>query len=153
VTADLSFLERRTQERLNRLCRRYIRVAFLYLALGLVLGVGMLAFGNDNFQFVHVHMLLVGFVLFLIYGIGYKLIPTMFFGLPKVGNIGWAEAQFWLANIGLIGMLAGAVLPVGLGLDGIALSSGVIEAAAGILFVWLMGNTIREEPPRGAGSK
>ena len=153
MTTDLSFLERRTQERLNRLCRWYIRVAFLYLALGLVLGVGMLAFGNDNFQFVHVHMLLVGFVLFLIYGIGYKLIPTMFFGLPKVENIGWAEAQFWLANIGLVGMLAGAVLPVGLGLDGIALSSGVIEAAAGILFVWLMGKTIREESPRGAGSK
>jgi hypothetical protein len=153
MTTDLSFLERRTQERLNRLCRRYIRVAFLYLALGLVLGVGMLAFGNDNFQFVHVHMLLVGFVLFLIYGIGYKLIPTMFFGLPRVENIGWAEAQFWLANIGLVGLLAGAVLPVGLGLDGIALSSGVIEAAAGILFVWLMGKTIREEPSRGAGSK
>jgi len=153
MAADLSFLERRTQERLNRLCRWYIRVAFLYLALGMVLGVGMLAFGNDNFQFVHVHMLLVGFVLFLIYGIGYKLIPTMFFGLPKVENIGWAEAQFWLANIGLVGMLAGAVLPVGLGLDGIALSSGVIEAAAGILFVWLMGKTIREETPRGAGSK
>lgn len=153
MTADLSFLERRTQERLNRLCRWYIRIAFLYLALGLVLGVGMLAFGNDNFQFVHVHMLLVGFVLFLIYGIGYKLIPTMFFGLPKVENIGWAEAQFWLANIGLVGMLAGAVLPVGLGLDGIALSSGVIEAAAGILFVRLMGKTIRVEPPRGDGSK
>ncbi|MGB7972206.1 MAG: hypothetical protein WCF31_09585 [Candidatus Deferrimicrobiaceae bacterium] len=153
MTADLSFLERRTQERLNRLCRWYIRVAFLYLALGMVLGVGMLAFGNDNFQFVHVHMLLVGFVLFLIYGIGYKLIPTMFFGLPRVENIGWAETQFWLANIGLVGLLAGAVLPVGLGLDGIALSSGVIEAAAGILFVWLMGKTIREELPRGAGSK
>ena len=152
MTADLAFLERRTQERLNRLCRWYIRVAFLYLALGLVLGVGMLAFGNDNFQFVHVHMLLVGFVLFLIYGIGYKLIPTMFFGLPKMENIGWAEAQFWLANIGLVGMLAGAVLPVGLGLDGIALASGVIEAAAGILFVRLMGKTIRPEPPRGAGS-
>ena len=153
MTTDLSFLERRTQERLNRLCRWYIRVAFLYLALGLVLGVGMLAFGNDNFQFVHVHMLLVGFVLFLIYGIGYKLIPTMFFGLPKVENIGWAEAQFWLANVGLVGMLAGAVMPVGLRLDRIALPFGAIEAGAGILFVWLMGKTIREESPRGAGSK
>jgi len=144
MTTDLSFLERRTQERLNRLCRRYIRIAFLYLALGMFLGVGMIAFGNDNFQFVHVHMLLVGFVLFLIYGIGYKLIPTMFFGLPKVENIGWAEAQFWLANIGLVGMLAGAVMPVGLGLDRIAILFGAIEAAAGILFVVLMGRTMKE---------
>ena len=153
MTTDLSFLERKTQDRLNRLCRRYIRVAFFYLVLGLLLGVGMLAFGNDNFQFVHVHMLLVGFVLFLIYGIGYKLIPTMFFGLPKVGNIGWAEAQFWLANIGLAGLFAGAMMPVGFGLDRIALLFGTIEAAAGILFVVLMGKTIRPEPPASGGSK
>ncbi len=143
MATDLSFLERKTQDRLNRLCRRYIRVAFFYLVLGLLLGVGMLAFGNDNFQFVHVHMLLIGFVLFLIYGIGYKLIPTMFFGLPKVGSIGWAEAQFWLANAGLAGMLAGAVMPVGLGLDRVALLFGAVEAAAGILFVVLMGKTMR----------
>jgi hypothetical protein len=153
MTTDRSFLERKVQDRLNRLCRRYLRVAFFYLVLGLLLGVGMLAFGNDNFQFVHVHMLLVGFVLFLIYGVGYKLIPTMFFGLPKVENIGWAESQFWLANVGLAGMLAGAVMPVGLGLDRIALLFGTIEAAAGILFVVLMGKTIRPEPPGGGGSK
>ena len=143
MTTDLSFLERKIQDRLSRLCRRFIRVAFVYLVLGLVLGVGMLAFGNDNFQFVHVHMLLIGFVLFLIYGIGYKLIPTMFFGLPKVENIGWAEAQFWLANVGLVGMLVGAVMPVGLGLDRIALLFGAVEAAAGVLFVVLMGRTMK----------
>jgi hypothetical protein len=143
MTTDLSFLERKTQDRLNRLCRRYIRVAFAYLVLGLLLGLGMLAFGNDNFQFLHVHMLLVGFLLFLIYGIGYKLIPTMFFGLPKVENIGWAEAQFWLANVGLVGLLAGAVMPVGFGLDRITLFFGAVEAAAGILFVVLMGKTMR----------
>ncbi|HZD54747.1 MAG TPA: hypothetical protein VE080_00705, partial [Candidatus Aquicultoraceae bacterium] len=141
---DLSSLDRKTQDRLNRLCRRYIRSAFLYLVVGLVLGVGMLAFGNDNFQFLHVHALLVGFVLFLIYGIGYKLIPTMFFGLPIVGRIGWAEVQFWLAQIGLAGLLVGAVMPVGLGLDRIAIPFGAIEAAAGVLFVILMGGTIRK---------
>lgn len=153
MTTDLSFLERKIQDRLSRLCRRFIRVAFVYLVLGLVLGVGMLAFGNDNFQFVHVHMLLIGFVLFLIYGIGYKLIPTMFFGLPKVENIGLAEAQFWLANVGLVGMLVGAVMPVGLGLDRIALLFGAVEAGAGILFVVLMGRTIRIEPPGSGASK
>jgi hypothetical protein len=140
---DPSVQDRSTQDRLHRLCRRYIRVAFFYLALGLLLGVGMMAFGNDNFQFVHAHMLLIGFVLFLIYGIGFKLIPTMFFGLPRVVHIGWAEAQFWLANIGMIGMLIGAVMPVGLGLDRISLLFGLVEAAAGILFAALMSKTIQ----------
>lgn len=140
--ADLSFLERSTQERLGRLCRRYIRVAFAYLVLGLLLGTGMLAFGNDAFRFLHVHMLLVGFVLFLIYGIGFKLIPTMFFGLPRVAHIGWAEAQFWLANVGLLGLLGGALLPAGLGLDGITALFGLLETAAAVLFVWLMVRTL-----------
>jgi len=142
MTADLSFLERSTQERLGRLCRRYILVAFVYLVLGLLLGAAMLAYGNDNFQFVHVHMLLVGFVLFLIYGIGYKLLPTMFFGLPRVASIGWAEAQFWMANVGLLGMLAAAGMPVGLVPDRVAAGFGLLEAAAGILFVWLMVRTL-----------
>jgi hypothetical protein len=139
---DPSVQDRVTQDRLHRLCRRYIRTAFFYLALGLLLGVGMMVFGNDNFQFVHTHMLLVGFVLFLIYGIGVKLIPTMFFGLPRVVHIGWAEAQFWMANIGLAGMLIGSVIPVGLGLDRISILFGFVEAAAGILFAVLMGKTI-----------
>ncbi len=143
MAADLSSLDRKTQDRLHRLCRRYIRVAFFYLVLGMLLGAGMLAYGNDNFQFLHVHMLLVGFVLFLIYGVGYKLLPTMFFGLPRVASIGGAEVQFWLANVGLAGMLAGAVLPVGLGLDRVAVLFGLVEVAAGVLFVVLMGRTLR----------
>jgi hypothetical protein len=60
-----------------------------------------------------------------------------------VGSIGWAEAQFWLANVGLVGLLVGAIMPVGFGLDRIALFFGAVEAAAGILFVVLMGKTMR----------
>jgi hypothetical protein len=139
---DPSVQDRATQDRLHRLCRRYIRVAFIYLSLGLLLGAWMLAFGSDNFLFVHTHVLLIGFVLFLIYGIGFKLIPTMFFGLPRVVHMGWAEIQFWLANVGLAGLLVGAVMPAGLGLDRIAVLFGLVEAAAGILFAVLMGKTI-----------
>ncbi len=140
---DPSVTDRATQDRLHRLCRRYIRVAFVYLVLGLVLGEGMLLFGNDNYRFVHVHALLVGFVLFLIYGIGFKLIPTMFFGLPKVAHIGWAEVQFWLANVGLVGLLVGAVMPVGLGLDRLAVLFGLVEVAAAAVFVVLIGKTVK----------
>jgi len=140
---DPSVTDRSTQDRLHRLCRRYIRAAFVYLVLGLLLGEGMLLYGNDNYRFLHVHMLLVGFVLFLIYGIGYKLIPTMFFGLPKVAHIGWAEIQFYLANVGLVGLLVGAVMPVGLGLDRLAVLFGLVETAAGIVFVVLMGKTVK----------
>ena len=57
----------------RRIARRYFRVAVFYLALGLLLGAAMLWFGNDNFQFLHSHMLLVGTGLFAAYGAGLRL--------------------------------------------------------------------------------
>lgn len=139
---DPSALDRSVQDRLNRICRLYIRTALASLVLGLLLGAAMILFGNDNLQFVHVHLLLIGFLLFLVYGIGFKLIPTMFFGLPRVAHIGWAEWQFYLAHVGLVGLLLGAMLPVGLGLDRIAVPFAFIEAAAGVIFAVLMTRTI-----------
>lgn len=47
-----------------------------------------------------------------------------------------------MANIGLLGMLAGAVLPVGIGFDRTGVGAALLEAAAGILFVGLMVRTV-----------
>ena len=73
--------------------------------------------------------------------------------LPGVTS-GLATAQFWLANVGLPGMLAGSVLPVGLGLDRIGVLFGFIEAAAGILFAVLLSRALKAkstpEPGRTA---
>ena len=57
-------------EAFRQIARRYFRAALFYLALGLLLGAGMLWFGNDNLQFLHSHMLLVGVGLFGVYGAG-----------------------------------------------------------------------------------
>lgn len=122
-------------EPFRRVARRYFRVALVYLVLGLLLGAAMLWFGNDNFQFLHTHMLLVGGGLFAGYAAGYSFIASNV-GESKGGALSasGATAQFWLANIGLPGILLGSVLPVGLGLDRIGVLFGFIEAAAGILF-------------------
>jgi len=128
----------------RRIARRYFRVALFYLALGLLLGAGMLWFGNDNFQFLHSHMLLVGTGLFAAYGAGYGWIAgradaeTLPGVTPALANL-----QFWIANVGLPGMLAGSVLPVGLGLDRIGVLFGFLEAAAGILFAILLNRALR----------
>jgi cbb3-type cytochrome oxidase subunit 1 len=51
---------------------------------------------------VHVHILLLGFMAMMIYGVGYHILPR-FMGRPvyshRIGNI-----QVWLANITLIGL-------------------------------------------------
>lgn len=138
-------------DRFRRIARRYFRVALFYLALGMLLGAGMLWFGNDNFQFLHGHMLLVGVGLFGAYGAGFRWIAGRSDAslLPGV-TPGLASAQFYLANVGLPGMLAGSVLPVGLGLDRIGVLFGFIEAAAGILFAILLSRALKEGAVRRA---
>ena len=54
-----------------------------------------------------------------------------------------ANAQFYLANIGLPGMLLGSVFPVGLGLDRIGILFGFMEAAAGVLFALHLKRALR----------
>jgi hypothetical protein len=56
-----------------------------------------------------------------------------------------ASAQFFLANLGLPGMLLGSVLPVGLGLDRIGVLFGLMEAVAGLLFARLLHRTLKTE--------
>ena len=132
-------------EAFRRIARRYFRVALFYLALGMLLGAGMLWFGNDNFQFLHSHMLLVGTGLFAAYGAGFSWIAGRSDTGPLPGvTPTLAGAQFWAANIGLPGMLLGSVLPVGLGLDRIGVLFGFLEAGGAFLFAVLVYRALRK---------
>jgi hypothetical protein len=132
-------------EPFRRIARRYFRVALIYLSLGLLLGAGMLWFGNDNFQFLHGHMLLMGVGLFAAYGAGYSWIAGRVDAEPLPGvTPALASAQFYLANVGLPGMLAGSVLPVGLGIDRVGVLFGFLEAGGGILFAVLVSRALRK---------
>lgn len=136
-------------EAFRRIARRYFRVALFYLAFGLLLGAVMLWFGNDNFQFLHGHMLLVGTGLFAGFGAGFSWIAGRADAGPLPGvTSSLANLQFWIANVGLPGMLLGSVLPVGLGLDRIGVLFGFLEAAAGVLFTILVGRALKMEKPR-----
>jgi len=134
-------------EPFRRIARGYFRVALFYLSLGLLLGAAMLWFGNDNFQFLHGHTLLVGTGLFAAYGAGLWWIAGRSAAGPLPGvTPALASAQFWLANAGLPGILAGSVLPIGLGLDRIGVLFGFMEAAAGVLFALLLSRALKSKP-------
>ncbi len=138
-------------EAFQGIARRYFRVALFYLSLGLLLGAVMLWFGNDNFQFLHGHMLLIGTGLFAAYGAGFRWIAGRSDAGPLTGvTPALANLQFWIANVGLPGMLAGSVLPVGLGLDRIGVLFGFLEAAAGILFAVLLSRALKAGAVRRA---
>lgn len=82
---------------------RFLKAALIWFALGALLGL-LMAIRPDmrNHVPTHVHLLLLGWMSMMIYGIGYHILPR-FSGTPLFSNR-LAEVQFWLANIGLIGM-------------------------------------------------
>lgn len=135
--------DRESLEKINRLTLVYIATSFFYLILGMALGVGMLVTGNDNFLFTHVHLLLIGFVIFFIYGVAYKLLPTMFFGYPGLPHLRLAWVQYVLAHAGLLSMiLFYNILPVNFQTGTVLFISGILEFTASLLFVFIMVSCI-----------
>jgi cbb3-type cytochrome oxidase subunit 1 len=89
---------------MDKFVRNFILVSIIYLGLAAVLGICMLADQTLlSLKFVHSHLMLLGWVSMMIYGVGYHVLPR-FSGRPlrhpKMG-----ELQFWTANAGLVGML------------------------------------------------
>ena len=126
-----------------RIGRRYLRASLFYLSLGALVGLAMLAWGNDNFQFVHTHLMLGGGVLFSLFAFGLLLLPERF-GRPGAVHVGWAQAQFFMANVGLAGMVAGSLMPVGYGLDRVAGLFGAILVFSVVLYAWVIGAVFRD---------
>ncbi|HET6516226.1 MAG TPA: cbb3-type cytochrome c oxidase subunit I [Thermodesulfovibrionales bacterium] len=126
---------------MDRFVKNFIVMSIVYLAIASVLGICMLA--NPplmHLKFVHSHLNMLGWVSMMIFGVGYHILPR-FAGKPlKSPKMG--EVQFWLANIGLVGMLVFYVL------ENTALSSafGVVEAFSIFLFFYNMLGTLLAKP-------
>jgi len=108
----------------------FIFAGLLYLVIGVTLGViFILVPGTRVLKPVHTHLNLVGFVIFLIFGIGYHILPR-FRGNPLYSeNLAWW--QFWLANAGLVGLI------VSMSIAAYSSSSGllVVQAVSGSILV------------------
>ena len=97
--------------------RAFIYASLLYLALGALLGLGV-GVAPETFlawRFVHVHLLLLGFMAMMVYGVGYFILPRF-----NATTLRWPHllpVHFWTANLGLLGMCAtydGLLLPAGM---------------------------------------
>ncbi|MFC2046237.1 cbb3-type cytochrome c oxidase subunit I [Chloroflexota bacterium] len=121
---------------------RFIKMSLIYLALGATLGGLFLIFPRLlGLKFAHVHFNLLGFMSMMVFGVAYHILPR-FQGKPLYSER-MADIQFWLANIGLIGLVVfgaaqayGSSLPLTIPLA----LSGVAAAVSVYLFVanlWL----------------
>lgn len=85
---------------MNKLARLFIKTSLVYLVLSAILGV-LITIG-PGYSFMHSHFAVVGWVSFMLFGLAYESIPrytSRALFSKKLGMI-----QFWLANIGLIGL-------------------------------------------------
>lgn len=80
---------------------KFAWASLVYLLIGSTLGVFM-AVNSSPLTPSHAHVLLIGFVSMMIFGVGYHLLPV--FAGTDLYSLRLAEIQFWLQNIGLAGL-------------------------------------------------
>ena len=123
--------------------KAFLKASLSWLALGVSVGVAMAAHPVWTvYRLAHVHMLLLGFVTMMIYGVAYHVIPH-FVGFelhrPVLAGVHW-----WFANAGLALMVSGfvaRVLQPGAGTVILA-AGGALSALGAYLFVYVIWRTI-----------
>ncbi|OGA53754.1 MAG: hypothetical protein A3F74_05060 [Betaproteobacteria bacterium RIFCSPLOWO2_12_FULL_62_58] len=126
----------------------------LFVTIGLVYGLlgGLLMLVRlvdpillpGNLPRIHGHMMLLGFVLMTIYGVGLHVIPR--FGGYPLRSERIAGVQFWLANAGLPLMIAGWITYA----DWLVAAGGALTLAAMALWGINMILTVKLKSPLDA---
>ncbi len=80
---------------------KFAWASLIYLLIGSTMGV-IMVFNSLPIAPSHAHVLLIGWVSMMIFGVGYHLLPV--FAGTDLHSPRLAEVQFWLQNIGLIGL-------------------------------------------------
>lgn len=84
--------------------KRFILMGIIYLVIASAMGVILLVSPHSgHLRFAHVHLNLLGWMSMLIFGVGYHILPRFAGKVLYSERLG--EAQFWLANLGLAGMV------------------------------------------------
>ena len=117
----------------------FLKAGLVWLVLGVTLGLCMAAHPPLlAWRAAHIHMLLLGFVTGMIFGVGYHVFPR-FAGRP-LRRPGLLLPHWWLANGGVAAMALGFILraegvpwsPVLLGAGGTAAALGAYPFAYNI---------------------
>ncbi|MCG6553397.1 MAG: cbb3-type cytochrome c oxidase subunit I [Candidatus Magnetominusculus sp. LBB02] len=130
--------------------KNFIVASVVYLGLSSLFGIMMMASPtNLTFKFVHSHLMLLGWVTQMIYGVGYHVLPRFAGRLIKSRSA--AVVQFWLANIGLIGMVLCYTASIYSGQESgpirmAGAAFGIMEAGSIMLFVYNMLATLVPKP-------
>ena len=123
--------------------KAFLKASLAWLALGVSAGVAMAVHPVWTvYRLAHVHVLLLGFVAMMIFGVAYHVIPR-FVGFP-LHRPALAGAHWWLANVGLLFTAGGFVVRVLAPTVGtvVLATGGALSAIGAYVFVYLMWRTI-----------
>jgi cbb3-type cytochrome oxidase subunit 1 len=126
---------------------RFLRASLVWLVAGVTLGVAMAASpALVVYRTAHLHLLLLGFVAGMIFGVGYHVFPR-FAGRP-LRHPALVPVHWWLANGGVAAMASGfALRAAGVTWGPALLAAGGTAAALGAyLFAWNVWRTIGTRP-------
>ena len=123
---------------MDKYAKAFVKSSLIYLGIGAIMGVWMVLSPDIRFTLsrVHAHILLLGFMAMMIYGVGYHILPR-FMGRPvyshRLGNI-----QVWLANITLIGLSVSWMIEASQGgvWHLLAILFGICQGVAIFLFIF-----------------
>ena len=110
--------------------RAYVTIGLALLVLAMLLGFYMGAAADNKYLNVHVALALGGFVVLTIYGVLYRLWPSL-------KDAVLAKAQFWSAVIGaLLLPVAAAMIANQMGIA-VAVVGSVLAIVGAILMLWI----------------
>lgn len=123
--------------------KAFLKASLVWLALGVTLGVAMAAHPPWTvYRAAHLHMLLLGFVTMMIYGVAYHVIPR-FAGFPLHSRRA-AAWHCWLSNAGLALMVIGfaARLQSAVLAAWVLSIGGVLSALGAYTFAYVLWRTL-----------
>jgi len=130
----------------DKMAIRFTGISIVYLLIGCPLGVMFLFLPHyiPYLRPVHAHINLIGFVSIMIFGVSYHMFPR-FTGSP-IYSVPIGRLQFYLANLGLIGMaLSWWVFEKESNVQHIGLLTfGAVEAVAAVLYIYNSWKTLNQ---------
>lgn len=123
--------------------KAFIKASLTWLALGVTLGALMAAHPEYTiYRPAHAHMVLLGFVTMMIFGVAYHVIPR--FTGHLLHNRRAAEIQWFISNAGLATMVTGFVIRANGAPTGtpVLAAGGILAASGAYIFVYNMWRTI-----------
>ncbi len=127
--------------------KAFIKASLIWLSIGVTLGVAMAAHPAWTvYRTAHLHMLVLGFVTMMIYGVAYHVIPR-FAGTPLYSRAapGW---HCVISNLGLAVMCVGFVMRAlaRTGASFVLASGGTLSAAGAYTFAFVLWRTLSVRP-------